>query len=118
MLASLKGAVAVSVSKLAAALLLVTVTVREALDWPGVTMEKAICEGVTLSPDELCAVPVSGTLTAFTPEVEEEIASVAVLEPTAAGVKITGTVQLDPAASAAPQVVVPVEKLAAEAPVI
>ena len=91
----LKGAVAVRVSELAAEPpVLVTFTVCAALDCPGAMMGKTSCAGLTLSPAEVCPVPVSGTLTGCTPEVEEETASEAVLPPAAAGVKITCTVQL------------------------
>lgn len=98
--------------------MLVSVTVCEGLDWPAATMGKTSCEGLTLSPAGICPVPVSVTLTGATPEVDEVTASEAVLPPAAAGVKITCSVQAAPLASVAPQVVVPVEKLAAESPEI
>ena len=68
-------------------------------------MGKTSCAGFTLSPAGVCPVPLSGTVTGATPEVDEETASEAVAPPAAAGVKITCTVQLPPLASVAPQVV-------------
>lgn len=96
---------------------LVMVTVCGALDWPGFTGGKVSCDGLTPISDA-CTVPVSGTLAAVTPRVDEEMVSVAALPPAAAGVKITCTVQLLPLFNAAPQVVVPIEKLPAAGPAI
>lgn len=116
---TLKGAAVVSASEVAAELpLLVSVTVCAALEEPGATMGKINCEGLTLIPVKDCPVPVRGTVTDATPEVDEETTSEAIAPPASAGVKITRTVQLAPLASVAPQVVVPVEKLEAETPVI
>src|ERR1039458_1602999 len=115
----LKGSVAVSVSKLAAEPpLLVSVTVCDGLDWPGVTIGNASCAALTLSPAGVCPVPLSETLTAATPEVDELTTSEADAPPPAVGVKITCTVQLLPLARVAPQVVEPYEKLLAESPLI
>ena len=69
-------------------------------------------------PAAACPVPVRGTETALTPSVDEEMAKVAADPPDVAGVKITCTVQLPPAGRVAPQVLGPVEKLAAEGPEI
>ena len=83
----LKGEVAVSVSEVAAEPpLLVSVTVWDELDWPGVTMGKAICDAFTLSPAGVCPVPLSETLTGDTPEVDELTASESVAPPAAVGV--------------------------------
>jgi hypothetical protein len=104
----LKGGVAVSVSELATEPpLLVSVTAWAGLDWPGVTMGKASCAGLTLSPAGVCPVPLSETLTAATLGVDELTTSEAVAPPAAIGVKVTCTVQLLPLASVAPQVVEP-----------
>jgi len=114
----LNGNVVVSASEVAVKLLLlVSVTVCAALEVPGATRGKTSCEGLTFSPAKDCPVPVRGTVTDATPEVDEETTSEAVAPPAAAGVKVTCTVQLPPLASVVPQVVVPVEKFAADAPV-
>jgi hypothetical protein len=118
----LKGDVTVKVSDVAAAVpVFVTVTVWVALVFPGATMGKTNCEWFTSRPAKVWPEPASGTVTDATPEVEEETASEAVAPPAAAGVKVTATVQLFwplTLLSVAPQVVVPVEKLAADCPVI
>ena len=119
-----KGAVARSASELAATLAeLVTVTVCAALDWPGATTEKLNCAGCTLRPVEDWPAPVSGTLVAATPGLDEEITSAAAAPPAIEGVKTTCTVQLDPLASVAPQLValqmaLPQENSLADWPVI
>jgi uncharacterized membrane protein len=114
----LKGDAVVSASEVAAELpLLVSVTVCAALEAPGATTGKTSCAGLTFNPVEDCPVPVRGTVTDATPEVDEETTSEVVAPPAAVGVKITGTVQLPPLASVEPQVVVPVEKFLAETPV-
>ncbi len=115
----LKGAVTVSVSPAALRLLaLLTVTVCAALAWPSVASVNVICAGLTFNPDAASPAPLSATVTAFTPSVEEATVSVAAIPPVAAGVKITCTVQLLPLFSAVPQVVAPVEKLPAPGPLI
>ena len=62
--------------------------------------------------------PLNGTVTAFTCTVDEVTVSVAFAVPVADGVNVTCAVQLLPFARVAPQVVAPVAKLAADAPVI
>jgi hypothetical protein len=115
----LNGDTTVSVSEAAEKLpVLVTVTVCAALGWPMTVDGKVNFDGLTLSTVRFAPLPLSGTLKAATPSVEEEIVSVAALAPVVAGVKITCTVQLLPLASAAPQLVIPVEKLLAARPVI
>ena len=115
----LKGAVVTSVSPLAATVPeFVTVTVCAGLGWPMVAATNVICAGLTLSPEAAVPVPLNPTEAAFTPSVEEVTVNVAVFPPTAAGVKITCTVQLPPLFSVAPHVVDPVEKLPADRPVI
>lgn len=96
---------------------LLTVTDCAALDWPGATAGKVNWAGFTPRPDATCPVPLSGTLTALTPRVEDDTTNAAALPPPAAGVKTTCTVQLLPLASVAPQVVVPAVKLPAAGPV-
>ncbi len=84
-------------------------------------MGKRSCAGLTLSPAGVCTVPLSGTVTAATPAVDEETASEAVAPPAAAGVKTTCTVQLFwplTLLSVALQVEASYEKLLAEVPVI
>jgi hypothetical protein len=118
------GAVAESASELAVfVLVLAIVTVCGELDWPGATTEKLNCAGCTFRPDEDWPAPVSGTLAAATPGLDEEITSAAVAPPAAEGVKVTCTVQLSPLASVAPQLValqmvVPQENSLADWPVI
>jgi hypothetical protein len=108
-----------SASWLAAMLLvLLTVIVCAGLEEPTVTAPKASCAGLTLRPEATFPAPFSGTEIELTPRVADEIINVAVLPPAAVGEKITCTVQLAPPVNTAVQVVVPVEKLAAEAPVI
>src|ERR1035437_5967335 len=64
----LKGAVAVSVSELAAPVPVLAIeTVWGALDCPGATMGNTSCDGFTLSPARACPAPVSGTVTGATP---------------------------------------------------
>jgi hypothetical protein len=120
--ARLKGEVTVKVSEVAAAVpLLVTATVWVALVVPGATMGKTNCEGLTLSPARVWPVPVSGTATAATPEVEEETVSEAVAPPAAVGVKVTATVQLFwplTLLNVAAQVLLLQAKLLADSPVI
>src|ERR1035437_9082689 len=83
----LKGGVTGKVSEFAAVPPLLVMVTWEALEWPGATRGKASCAGVTLSPAGFWLVPVSGTLIAATPVVDEEITSAAMLPPAAAGVK-------------------------------
>jgi len=68
---------------------LLTVTVCDALDWPGATAGKVNWAGFTCRPDATCPVPFSGTGTTATPRVEDETTSVAALPPPTAGVKMT-----------------------------
>jgi len=96
---------------------LLTVTVCAALAEPTTVAPNVSAAGLTFSPDAVCAVPFSGTVTAVTPALLRR--SPASLRcPAAMGLKITCTVQLAPAARDAVHVVVPVEKLDAAAPVI
>ena len=74
------------------------------LDWPAAITGKVICDGFAAKPVANCPAPFSGTETAETPEVEEETASVAEMEPVADGVKTICAVQLLPLASDEPQV--------------
>ena len=62
--------------------------------------------------------PLSGTVTAATPAVDEETTSEAVAPPAAAGLKTTCTVQLPPLASVVGQVLALQAKLPADKPVI
>jgi hypothetical protein len=97
---------------------LVIITICAALVWPIVGSVKVNCDGLTLIPLVAVPVPFSGTETAATPSVEEETTSEAEFAPAEDGVKVTGTVQLPLALNVVPQVLVPVEKLLACAPVI
>jgi hypothetical protein len=109
----------VTASCVAAKLLeLLMVTVCAALDVPTAVAAKLNCAGFTFSPAAAFPAPLNGTVTGFAPRVEEEIVSPATLSPAVTGVKITWTVQLPPATSVAVQVVAPVAKLLAFAPVI
>jgi hypothetical protein len=113
----LKGPVAVRTSPAAVAwLLLLTVTVCAALVWPTAVAAKVSSDGAAPSPPSDCPLPLSGTVTGFTCEVDEVTVSVAFAVPFAVGVNFTCTVQLLPFASVAPQVVAPVAKLDADAP--
>jgi hypothetical protein len=116
---SANPALAVSVSCVAATVPeLLMVTVCAALDVPTAVAAKLNCAGLTFSPAAAFPAPFNGTVTAFAPRVDEEMVSAATLPPAVTGEKITCTVQLPPAAIVAEQVVVPVEKLPAFAPVI
>jgi hypothetical protein len=97
---------------------LLTVTICAALDDPTNVAAKVNSAGLTFRPETAFPAPLRGTVAGITPEVAEETVNVAEFSPAAIGVKITCTVQLDPAISVAAQVVVPVEKLPAEAPLI
>jgi hypothetical protein len=111
--------VAASVNALTVnALVLLTVTVCAALDWPSLTAGKVNCAGLTPSPVKTWAVPLSGTLADVTPKDEDEIVSVAALPPVVAGSKITCSVQLLPLFRVAGQVLVAMEKLLAAWPPI
>jgi len=112
-------AVTASESALAGALLvLLTVTVCAALVEPTMVGTKVSWEGLTLSPEGTVDEPERRTVTGVTPAVDEVMVSAAELAPATTGVKTTCTVQLEYPARVAPQVVAPVEKLAAAAPVI
>jgi hypothetical protein len=115
----LNGPVVVRASPAAAAWpLLVRVTVCAALVWPTAVATKLSSEGAALSPASDCPLPLSGTVTDFTCEVDEVTLSIAFTVPFADGVNVTWRVQLLPLASVAPQVVVPVAKVDADAPEI
>ena len=58
-------------------LALVTVAICAAPGWPSVICVKVIWDGLIENPDKDCPVPVSGTWTGSTPEVDEETVSVA-----------------------------------------
>src|ERR1035438_7510219 len=53
----LKGGVTGKVSELAAVTPLLVMVTRAVLDWPGATTGKTSCAGLTLSPVEVCPVP-------------------------------------------------------------
>jgi len=97
---------------------LLRVTVCAALEEPTMTAGKVSFAGLTLSPEVTWAAPFRGTEIGVTPAVAEETINVAELAPAAMGEKMTWTVQLPPALKDAGQVVIPVAKLPAEAPVI
>jgi len=86
---------------------LVSVTVCAALDWLTASTPKAKVEGLTVRLAMMELVPLSGTDTAATPSVEEEMLTAAAMEPLLGGVKMTCAVQLEFAASDVPQVMVP-----------
>ncbi len=98
--------------------LLVTVSVKGELANPTCVAGKLRPVGLTEKVGGRRPVPLMGTVSAFTPTVEEEIVSVAAAPPDDDGVKTTCTVQLAPPSRLVPQVVAPVEKLPAAGPVI
>jgi len=98
--------------------LFVTVNVKGALATPTGWAAKLNCGGFTPMLANPCAVPLRGTVTAFTPFVAEVMERIATAASALAGAKTRSAVQPAPAASTAPQVVVATEKLLAKVPVI
>jgi len=99
-------------------LVFVIVTICAALVPPAATAPKVKADGLTLSPDAVCAVPPRPTFTAATPGEEEAIFKVASLPPVVCGLKTTWSTQLAPDASVTPHVVDEIEKTPAGEPSI
>jgi hypothetical protein len=96
----------------------VTDTICAALAWPIDVGANVSVPGLALKAEADWPVPLSGTTAAFTPSVDEVTVRAAAAAPAVAGWNPTCAVQAAPGANVAPQVVVPIEKLAAAGPVI